>query len=161
MSTDVAKLVSFRQLPEQQRRAVLASVKRLEKKAFPAQESLDFDMELRKLNTHLLCVVQMDATDIKVMAYLVYARIKQQASLHKVCVAEGHRRRGLATTMLTTMQRDLQRQNCRTIHLWVDEARETARRLYESCGYRPVERVADYYSPNRHGLKMVLQLNDG
>ncbi|MCJ1361661.1 hypothetical protein MMC16_000761 [Acarospora aff. strigata] len=139
---------------------LLANVKRVEKKSFPAVETFDFDTELRKHNTHLICAVAVNGKKehTPLVAYLVYARTRRTALLHKICILQSHRRKGVGKQMMTWLLNDLKRNGCDSVQLWVDESREPARALYDSLGFEQVDYVVDYYSPGRAGLKMTLHL---
>ncbi|MCJ1389246.1 hypothetical protein MMC18_002102 [Xylographa bjoerkii] len=133
-------------------------IQKAERKTFPKGESLDFKQELRKTNTELM-VVLFDVDDKKSLAaYMLYARLHKITLLHKVCVLENYRRQGLARNLLSRLRERLQCQGCEKLQLWVDEARQPARGLYESLGFEIVTRAEDYYSPGRTGLKMVLEI---
>ncbi|MCJ1299274.1 hypothetical protein MMC08_002066 [Hypocenomyce scalaris] len=138
----------------------LAEVIRAEKKAFPKNEAFDFDRELRKRNTELICLLDVanaDEADI-LAAYLVHVRIQRTTLLHKICVLKKYRRQGLARKMLRKLRDELKPQGCQEIQLWVDEARKPARSLYANTGFEAVDRVDDYYAPGRTGVKMTLRL---
>lgn len=142
---------------------LLDQVRRAEKKTFPRDEAMDFDMELKKRNTELVVVLtaqdSCEDNDHSLAGYLVYARLHGIALLHKVCVLEGHQRQGIARSMLSRLKDRLQGQGCERLQLWVDEARKPARALYESSGFKISDRARDYYGPGRTGIKMVIDLN--
>lgn len=143
---------------------LLANTKRIERKTFPTIEVFDFDTELKKRNTHIVYAVG-DNPDQKgdacSVAYLVYARTGRTALLHKICVAQRHRGKGVGRQMMTWFLSELNKRGCEHVQLWVDESRESVRALYVSLGFRQVDYVADYYSPGRAGLKMILYLQSG
>ncbi|KAI9754719.1 MAG: hypothetical protein M4579_004566 [Chaenotheca gracillima] len=122
-------VVDFRQCKKSQQEGIVTAIKRIEKKSFPVHEAFQFDIELRKRNTTLLYVPGVSATDGEVVAYLVYSRTRNATFLHKLCVTEGNRRQGLAMRLMQKMIDDLRRQGCFEVYLWVDEAREPARRF--------------------------------
>ena len=143
---------------------LIASVKHTEKKTFPTIEVFDFDRELKKRNTHLVCAVEAREDEKEVSApvgYLVYARTGRTALLHKICVVQNHRGKGLGRHMMTWLLAELAKTGCEYVHLWVDESRKPARALYTSQGFLQVDYVVDYYSPGRAGLKMSLRLLGG
>ena len=134
---------------------LLEQIKRIERRVFPKDEALDFDMELNKRNTEMTVVLG----DAKVVAYMVYARLHGIALLHKICVLESYQRRGTARNMLVLLKEKLESQGLERLQLWVNMARKPARGLYESLGFREADRAKDYYAPGRHGIKMILDLN--
>ncbi len=81
------------------RTGLLEQVKRAERRRFPRNEALDFDAELSKRNVHLTIVAE-DVTapgPAGLVAYLVLTRTKSTAIVHKLCVLEQYRRRGIAS----------------------------------------------------------------
>lgn len=142
---------------------LIANVKHTEKKTFPTIEVFDFDTELKKRNTHLICAVEAKVgqkEDRSPVAYLVYARTGRTALLHKICVAQPHRGKGVGRQMMIWLLAELTKKGCENVQLWVDESREPARALYVSLGFRQVDYVVDYYSPGHAGLKMILHLQN-
>lgn len=143
---------------------LLDHVKQIERKTFPKIEVFSFDTELRKRNTHLVCAVeaeQVHQEDAPPVAYLVYARTGRTALLHKICVIQPHRGKGIGRAMMAWFLAESKEKGCEFVQLWVDESREPARTLYVSLGFQQVDYVVDYYSPGRAGLKMTLFLQSG
>ena len=140
---------------------LLDQVKRTERRTFPRDEALDFDYELKKRNTEMIVVLaegeSVEAHEYVLAAYVVYARLHGVVLVHKVCVLDGYQRRGIASAMLSWLKDKLQGQGCERLQLWVDEARKPARSLYNSLGFKTVDRATDYYGPGRTGIKMVLK----
>ncbi len=142
---------------------LLANVKHVEKKSFPAIEAFNFDTELKKRNTHLVCAVEVNQNskkDAPLITYIVYARTKRTALLHKICVLQQHRGQGIGKQMMAWLLVELAKKGCESVQLWVDESREPARALYASLGFEQVDHVVDYYAPGRAGLKMILRLKN-
>lgn len=139
---------------------ILDQVKHAEKKVFPRSEALDFDIELKKRNAELIVVLETSGSSPFpcLAAYAVFVHTPKVVLLHKVCVLEKYRRRGLARRMLLSQHQRLARRGCSKVQLWVDEDRTPARGLYESIGFQAIDRVQHYYGPNRMALKMILQL---
>lgn len=94
-----------------------------------------------------------------IVAYVLHARSAGTSLVHKVCVAEKYRRRGIARQLLTMPKTKLEGQGCERIQLWVDWQRDSAIDLYKSVGFRRVDGARDYYGVDRHGIKMVMDLN--
>lgn len=163
MATITLYMLDLSPVPAVDKHNALAQVVRAEKKAFPKTEVFDFDRELRKRNTELICLLDFVNTNkaYTVAAYLVYVRIQRTTLLHKICVLEKHRRQGLARKLLRKLKDELKGRGCEEMQLWVDEARQPARSLYANTGFEEVDRVEDYYAPGRTGIKMVLKLQVG
>lgn len=90
------------------------------------------------------------------VAYLVYQRAKRLVWLHKLCVIEQERGRGLAKYLLRSFRHEMEKGGCESIHLWVNETNRPARRLYESFGFQKVDTRPDYYCLGQAGLKLEL-----
>ena len=142
------------------KQAVLAQVQRAEKKNFPRHESFDFESELRKRNVELVAVLNEDTSGPILIAYLIFVHAKPGnfVWLHKICVLEQFRRQNTASTMLKTMAERYKGRGCSKIQLWVDEQNLPARGLYEGAGFQDVNKVEDYYTPGRTGIRMALHL---
>ena len=142
---------------------LIEQVKCVEKRIFPKDEAMDFEMELKKRTTEMWIVVDEGEEDSShlapVTAYMLMARVHGVALLHKICVVEGYQRRRIASKMISKLRDRLQSQGCEKIQLWVDYQRTPAIRLYTSLGFKDVDRSRDYYGPGRHGLQMVYELN--
>ncbi|RYN57084.1 hypothetical protein AA0118_g7964 [Alternaria tenuissima] len=149
----------FSTLPPKTRSTVADKVAKLERKVFPAIEHFNYDVELKKKNTGLLLVFKEDDTD-KLIAYLVYQRMKRLAWLHKLCVIEQERGRGIGKALIYYLRRQMGKGGCNKIFLWVDESRGHARALYDLCGFQQSECRPDYYGPGRTALKLELELGD-
>ena len=144
--------------------AVLPQVERAEKKNFARHEAFDFHLELRKRNVDLVIILKDDGIQPKetlvVVAYSVFVHSKPGnfVMLHKICVLEDFRRQGVATKILATQMEKYTSRGCSKIQLWVDEQNMPARSLYESAGFKGLNRVENYYAPGRTGLQMALEL---
>ncbi|PYH40627.1 GNAT family N-acetyltransferase [Aspergillus saccharolyticus JOP 1030-1] len=159
MRTDLI-LSDIHSLNRTQALDILAQIARVEKKSFPANEVMSFGEELwrKKPNTRVLYTAASGANPPVVLAYAVYVRQKGVALLHKVCVAESHRRQGVGIQLMQYIRTRLQKEGCQYIQLWVDQDRAPARALYVRSGYAEREAIADYYGPGRTGIRMVLNL---
>ncbi|KAF2266599.1 acetyltransferas-like protein [Lojkania enalia] len=135
------------------RQSFVEMVSKIEKKSFPASEAFDFNTELRKKNVRMVLAVQSDEST-RVIGYLVYLRMKRLAFLHKICVVEHERGKGVAGYLMHSLFQQLKKTGCCNVQLWVDENRTPARALYESYGFQQIDRCIDYYGPGRTALKM-------
>lgn len=139
-------------LTPKERVAVGEQVAKLERKNFPSSEGFDYDVELRKKSIGLLVAYRESAPNV-VVAYLVYQRMKRVTWLHKLCVIEDERRKGIGRCLLRHL---MESRGGESIQLWVDEHRIPAKALYDSLGFSQVEHRPDYYAPGRSALKMEL-----
>lgn len=137
---------------------VIKQVATVEKKTFPTSEAFDFASELRKKNTNMILAFK-NANHDGLLGYLVYVRMKRLVLLHKICVVQQERGRGVGKCLIHSLRLQLEVQGgCQNIQLWVDEDRAPARALYKSTGFGQVDRCEDYYGPGRNGLKMQLSI---
>ena len=160
MEVEILQIQNVKKLDSCPARNLLQAVLAIEKKTFPKSESLDILSELKKQNAYLSVAVQhgVEKTDVA-LGHLLYIRLRGTAILHKVCVTEEWRRQGVGKRLLQSFLNKMSNEGCRVIQLWVDDAREPAKALYESFGFAEVGRVENYYGPGRTGIKMELQLD--
>lgn len=140
---------------------LLDAVKRTEKQAFPTGEAFQFDHELAKRTTNLHCAylcIPGPKPVYYLCGYIVYLRTKALTRIHKVCVVESFRRRGVGRFMMRRVIEDLKKSGAGEVDLWVDRAREPARGLYENLEFEEMEAVKDYYGKERDGIRMELKL---
>jgi ribosomal protein S18 acetylase RimI-like enzyme len=154
----------FQQLAIQKGQDTIDKIKRTEKRIFPKDEAMDFDLELAKRNTELTVVLGssddlQNEANIPLAAYMVVAKVHGITLLHKICVLEKYQRQGIARRTISQMIEKCRNQGCERVQLWVDYSRTPARDLYSSLGFRVVDSVRDYYGKGRTGIKMVLDLN--
>jgi ribosomal protein S18 acetylase RimI-like enzyme len=151
------ELASF---PAERRQTLSQQVAKIERKTFPSSEAFDFDTELKKKNTNMvLAFKNADLDDLT--GYLVYVRMKRLVLLHKICVVQQERGKGVGKALIHSLRRQLENQGgCQSIQLWVDEDRGPAKALYKSCGFEQIDRCIDYYGPGRNGLKMQLSIEN-
>jgi ribosomal protein S18 acetylase RimI-like enzyme len=153
---DGIHIKEFTSMNPKDRATMFTKVARIEKKTFPSSEAFNFDLELKKSNTKMILALREGDTSAELLGYLVYVRMKRLTLLHKICVVEQERNRGVGKLLIHSLRLQLEKAGCDSIHLWVDEARQPARYLYESFGFQKIDRCLDYYGPNRTGLKMEL-----
>ena len=151
-------LQSFAACPPKDRESLATKLTKLEKKLFPSSEAFDYGAELKKKNIGLILAFKEGTQEP--VGYLVYQRQKSLAWLHKLATIEQERRKGIAKCLVDLLRQQMKKGSCRTIVLWVDEARDPAKALYASCGFQQIERLVDYYGPGRTALKLELDVGD-
>lgn len=137
---------------------VKEKISKIERKVFPSNEGFDYEVELKKKNIGLLVVFKEGTLDA--VAYLVYQRMKRLVWLHKLCVIESAREKGLGKFLVHSLCHRMEKGGCQSIQLWVDEHRKPARALYASCGFQQIEHRPDYYAPGRAGLRLELAVGE-
>lgn len=149
----------FASLPPKNRPTIAEKVARLEKKVFPTSEAFDYNVELRKKNTGVILAFKETDSD-NLVAYLVYQRMKRLVWLHKLCVVEQEREKGLGKNLVRFLACEMKKGGCQSIQLWLDDNRKPAKALYASCGFQQVDYRNNYYAPGRAGLKMELLVGE-
>jgi ribosomal protein S18 acetylase RimI-like enzyme len=150
-------LREFAALSPKERADVAHKVAKLERKIFPSNEQFDYDVELKKKNIGLILAFKEDDS-MQLVAYLVHQRMKRAIWLHKLCVVEQERQKGIGKSLIHALRHQMEKSGGESIQLWVDEHREPARALYNAYGFQQVEVRTDYYAPGRAGLKMELSI---
>ncbi|KAL9138545.1 MAG: hypothetical protein Q9175_000227 [Cornicularia normoerica] len=137
---------------------------------------MDFSTELRKRNTDLVVVVDDAGASTpampKLVAYMIFVHLKagKAVLLHKICVLEDYRRRGIAKIVLEIQAERLKKQGCSKIQLWVDEGNVPARRLYKVLGLEELGKglpsqnalaAAAFLTPRLHEFRDLHSGRDG
>ena len=93
-----------------------------------------FESELGKRNFELTLIVEEASAQHRprLVAYIGITRTKGKAFLHKVCVVEDYRNRGIASRVLRLQLEKMKLQGCDVVQLWVDECREPAKHCMAS-----------------------------
>lgn len=150
-------LKDYASMPPKGRQAIADKIAKLERKVFPANEGFNYEIELKKKNIGLILAIKECNPD-QVVAYMVHQRLKRIVWLHKLCVIEEERQKGIAKCLIHALRHQMEMRGCQSIQLWVDEYRKPARALYDSCGFHQIEVRPDYYALGRAGLKMELSI---
>lgn len=160
MATSTVLSLDLHESPKPPQQGILDQIKHAEKKTFSRNEAFDFDLELKKRNTELIVIVDDSESSSSpiLAAYAVYVNTQKLTMLHKLCVVENFRRRGIARTLLLFQHRKLLLRGRSNVQLWVDKERVPASQLYSSIGFVEVGRLENCYGANRTGVRMILQL---
>ena len=86
--------------------------------------------------------------DDEVVGYAGLAAMPDEAYVQTIGVAASHQRRGLGTTLLTTLMDDAKRRGIPRMGLEVRIDNEPAIRLYERYGFEAIAVRKRYYQPS-------------
>ena len=137
---------------------LLMRIEKIERKCFPAHEAFDFNSSILKKSN--LCILSVSPDDqlSTILAYSVSVRFRKTLLLHKICVVEHMRHRGIGKAILDNILERAEQSACSQVELWVDPSRVAARALYLKAGFHEVQTVQNYYAPGRNGVKMSVDL---
>ncbi len=96
-----------------------------------------------------------------VLAGFIFVVVNADGSAHitTICSAPEHRRRGVARSLLTHIERTLRAKGSSTIVLEVRTGNGVAQQLYSSCGYVIAQRMRRYYNNGEDGFLMMKSLS--
>lgn len=158
---DIGALHELHRLKKTEAPTVLLQLAKLEKKCFQSYEAFLFDSKLIKQPNTLVLFLTDNALGSparSIQAYAVCVRFRGAMLLHKICVSELWRGKGVGKYLMSQIMLRAKNMSCRSIELMVDESRIVARHLYSSCGFVELRYIQDYYRVGRHAFKMGLRL---
>jgi GNAT superfamily N-acetyltransferase len=101
-------------------RKVLAQIDRIERKTFPSSEAFSFSSDLLKTpNASIGLLVTSDVREYTVVASCLIVRTKGIALLHKICVIETWRAKGVGKMLMARTMEVLAHRGTRYIQQWV------------------------------------------
>ena len=126
----------------------LAAIEEIERVSYPTPWSRSmFASELAKPSS--LCLGAYDADTGRLVGYLVISRYVDAWHVMNVAVEPGHRRHGIATTMLERLFELTAGRGRRGYTLEVRVSNSGAVALYERLGFKPRGVRRGYYTDNR------------
>ena len=149
-------------------KAVRRQCAELQRSCFVASEAVDIERESGLRGAVLLCALKRDEDVL--LGYALLHRAPP-ATVAKLAVAPGSRRRGVGRQLLSAAVETARVSGLEQLTLQVDELNEPARRLYEAAGFAVSQRLEHYYCPRsrnceeavaaagcRHALEMRVRL---
>jgi len=147
----ILRRMTARDLPE-----VLA----IERASFPnpwPESTFRGELQNTGLSTPLAAVEEETG---RVIGYVIYWTIVDEAQINNIAVHPGLRRRGIAEAMFREVIDGLRVRGARFISLEVRMSNAAARRLYEKFGFEPLDVRKGYYSnPEEDGLVLGLDIS--
>ena len=126
----------------------LNAIEIIERSAYPTPWSRSmFAGELAKPSS--ICLGAIDAESSRLVGYLIISRYVDAWHVMNLAVAEGHRRRGIATRLMERLFDLTAGDGRRGYTLEVRISNEAAIKLYESLGFKARGVRRGYYTDNR------------
>lgn len=119
-----------------------ARVAELERECFPDPWSEAGIEEVIALPIGFGLVVECDGM---VVGYVLTRWVADTAEILNLAIAESHRRRGLATSLLRQVMAGLAERGVGEVYLEVRESNRSAQALYRAHGFRPAGMRRAYY----------------
>lgn len=92
--------------------------------------------------------------------FLLYRTAADEAELLTLAIHPHHQRNGIGTQLLTRLMADLRENHIAHLFLEVAAANDSARKLYEKCGFIAGAIRKDYYGPDADALVMRRLLSE-
>lgn len=135
------------------------AVMKIEELAYPNHHwSKDsFYSEISNKLAHYYCVVEADSN--KILAYIGYWQILEEAHITTLAVHPDYRRHQLAHILLMTLVDDCYKQMIKYITLEVRESNVAAISLYEKFGFTSIGVRKNYYQDNGENALIMFTEN--
>ena len=113
----------------------------------------------RLLRSPSACMLVVDGVDGLAGASVLLTRVGSRVGrIYSLVVAPGARGRGLARTLVATLEQEARRRGCVRMRLEVRADNAAARALYAALGYVERTRLPGYYEDGGEGLRLEREL---
>lgn len=131
----------------------------MEKEIYPESpwSAAQFREELSGVPRTRKYIVATEAQEI--VGYAGIALAGDVVDIHTLTVIPSHRRRGIASELLTQLEQWGAEKKITAFMLEMREGNTQAQPLYEKRGYSVISRRDDYYAPGIHALIMRKELS--
>ena len=92
--------------------------------------------------------------EIEVVGYGGVALLGDVADIHTLTIKQGHRRLGIASSILEKLESWAIERGAKALMLETREGNEAAMSLYQKAGYKLISRRDNYYAKGIHALIM-------
>lgn len=106
---------------------------------------------------HILLTARLGDSGTMPLGYVLLLVHKRSARLYSLAVDTDFQGQGIARALIEAALSSIEIPDIRNILLEVRETNAKAIRLYEAFGFKAVERIAGYYGPCEHGIRMRLE----
>ena len=95
----------------------------------------------------------------KVIGYILFNQILDEAEIYKIVVSKDFRKKQIAFKIMEFFQDELKKNDVKKIFLEVRKNNILAINLYKKCGFIEIREIVDYYSnPKENGIMMLKKL---
>ena len=132
----------------------LDEVVEIEKTSMPSPWSKElFEEELRRSAAHYFVIEEENL----VAGYMGYWEARQEAHIINLAVGPRFRNQGLGQNMVERCLEFAAQRGAHLATLEVRDSNESAKRLYEKCGFRTVAIRKKYYQDNQEDAVIMLR----
>ena len=95
----------------------------------------------------------------KVIGYILFNQILDEAEIYKIVVSKDFRKKKIAFKIMEFLLEDLQKNDVKKIFLEVRKSNIPAINLYKKCGFIEIREIVDYYTnPKEDGIMMLKEV---
>ena len=95
----------------------------------------------------------------KVIGYILFNQILDEAEIYKIVVSKDFRKKQIAFKIMEFFQDELKKNDVKKIFLEVRKSNIPAINLYKKCEFIDIREIVDYYSnPKENGIMMLKEV---
>lgn len=95
----------------------------------------------------------------KVIGYIIFNQILDEAEIYKIVVLKDFRKKKIAFKIFEFLLNELKKSDVKKIFLEVRKSNIPAINLYKKCGFIDIREIIDYYSnPKENGIMMLKEV---
>lgn len=95
----------------------------------------------------------------KVIGYIIFNQILDEAEIYKIVVLKDFRKKQVAFKIFDFLLNELKKSDVKKIFLEVRKSNIPAINLYKKCGFINIREIVDYYNnPKENGIMMLKEV---
>ena len=95
----------------------------------------------------------------KVIGYIIFNQILDEAEIYKIVVLKDFRKKQIAFKIFDFLLNELKKSDVKKIFLEVRKSNIPAINLYKKCGFINIREIVDYYNnPKENGIMMLKEV---
>ena len=95
----------------------------------------------------------------KVIGYIIFNQILDEAEIYKIVVLKDFRKKQIAFKIFDFLLNELKKSDVKKISLEVRKSNIPAINLYKKCGFINIREIVDYYNnPKENGIMMLKEV---